>query len=68
MTNWEPILMAGLGAAAFQIDPNLPLAVLTANILRAFIGAAVGAYFGNHTHAYREKKRLKKKEAEKENE
>lgn len=58
MSRWEPIVMAGLGAAAAQIDPNLkdPL-VFGLNMAKAFVGAAVGAYFGNHISEKREKKK-----------
>ena len=55
MVNWEPVVMAGIGAAAAQIDPSLDLYVLILLCLRAFVGAAVGAYFGNHLSARRRK-------------
>ena len=56
MTDWEPILMAGLGAAAAQLDPALDLRTLAIIIVRAFIGAAVGAYMGNHLSRRRARK------------
>ena len=56
MTDWEPILMAGLGAAAAQLDPALDPRTLVVLVARAFIGAAVGAYFGNHLHQRRARK------------
>jgi len=55
MTNWEPILMAGLGAAAAQIDLGLAPASMLILCLKAFIGAAVGAYFGNHVASRKNK-------------
>jgi len=58
---WEPIVMAGLGAAAAAIDPSLPMDLLVLAVVKAGIGAAVGAYFGNHVSARREKKSATKK-------
>jgi len=68
LTKWEPILMAGLMAAASQIDPSLPPYVMALNLIKGFAGGAAGAYFGNGLHERREKNRLKNKEAEKGNE
>lgn len=48
MTRWEPVIMAGLGSMAAMIDPTLPLVNLCFLMVKAFIGGAVGAYFGNH--------------------
>lgn len=48
MTKWEPIVMAGLGAAVAQLDPTQAPSVVLILCLKAGIGAAVGAYFGNH--------------------
>lgn len=57
MTDWEPVVIAGFGAAALQIDPALSTSTMLALVLKGFIGGAVGAYFGNHVHAYRAKKK-----------
>ncbi len=57
MTSWTPIVMAGLGAAAMAIDPELPYGRLLLAVLKAFVGAAAGAYFGNHIHERRLRRR-----------
>ena len=45
---WIPVLMAGLGAAVAQLDPSLPVGTMLVYVVKGGIGAAVGAYFGNH--------------------
>jgi hypothetical protein len=60
--------MAGLMAAASQIDPSLPPYVMTLSLLKGFIGGAAGAYFGNGIHNRRMKNQNKSKEVEKVNE
>ena len=55
MADWERVVMAGLGSAAAVIDPSLPGATLAMLLIRAFIGGAVGAYFGNHISKKRKK-------------
>lgn len=62
MTDWEPILMAALGAAAIQIDPSLPVVNMVILAIKAAIGAAVGAYFGNHLSGRKKKDEAKKEE------
>ena len=54
INRWEPILMAGLGAAVAQLDPSLDMRTMTILVIKAFIGAAVGAYFGNHLSTRRQ--------------
>ena len=55
--------MAGIGAAVAQLDPSLDMRTMIILVIKAFIGAAVGAYFGNHLS----KRRQKKKEPEEPN-
>jgi len=54
--------MSGLGAAALQLDPVLSTGMLLA-VAKAFIGAAVGAYFGNHVSTLRARKKIEKQAA-----
>lgn len=48
MTRWEPIVMAGLGAGVAALDPSQAPNVMIILCVKGFVGAAVGAYFGNH--------------------
>ena len=59
INRWEPIVMAGLGAAVAQLDPSLDVRTMAILVIRAFVGAAVGAYFGNHLSTHRQKKKKK---------
>jgi len=56
---WEPIIMAGLGAAVAQIDPSLDARTMILLVIKGFVGAAVGAYMGNHLSSRKEKKKSK---------
>lgn len=56
MTKWEPIVMAGIGAGVAALDPTQPPLMLAILCLKAFGGAAVGAYFGNHLSTRKEAK------------
>lgn len=47
-TKWEPIIMAGIGAGVAALDPSQAPITMAILCLKAFGGAAVGAYFGNH--------------------
>ena len=64
INRWEPIIMAGIGAAVIQIDPSLDTRTMLIYAIKAFIGAVVGAYFGNHMSSYRQKKEEKEKEGQ----
>jgi len=57
MVNWTSIIMAGLGAGVAQIDPSLDTRTMVLLALKAFVGAACGAYFGNHVNQTRERRR-----------
>jgi len=57
INRWEPIIMAGLGAAVAQLDPSLDAKTMLILCIKAFVGAAVGAYFGNHMGRLRQKKK-----------
>lgn len=48
LNSWVPVIMAGLGAMAAQLDPALDARTLAIVMVKGFIGGAVGAYFGNH--------------------
>lgn len=51
--------MAGLGSAVIMIDPTLPAYSMSLLVAKAFIGGAVGAYFGNHVSTYRTKRKAR---------
>lgn len=59
LTDWEPIIMAGLGAAVIQIDPSFSVQTMVILAVKAFVGAAVGAYFGNHLSKRKEENETK---------